>query len=339
MAYGLNRVIPVDTAICSLYGKDDEALKKEALDIVRDADVVIYCFGLDEISESEGLDRNHMKIPQNQIDLLQSIMRVNTNIIGVISAGSAIEMPWNNCCKAILHGYLTGQAGASAMLDIITGKVNPSGKLNETYPILHEDTPAFNQFPSIERNSEFREGIYVGYRYYDTSKVKVQYPFGFGLSYTEFKYSNLVVNKEGITLTVTNKGSFDGAEIIQMYVGLDNAIVFRPKKELKGFKKVFIKAGESKTVSITFDDKTFRYWNVVTNKWEVENGNYNIMVGSNANNILLKDTIEIEGTTNVYPYKSELIPSYYKGTVQKISDEEFERVLRIKIPDGKWSDL
>ena len=122
-----------------------------------------------------------------------------------------------------------------------------------------------------------------------------------------------------------------------MYVGLDNAIVFRPKKELKGFKKVFIKAGESKTVSIAFDDKTFRYWNVATNKWEVEKGSYNIMVGSNVNNILLKDTIEIEGTTNVYPYKSELIPSYYKGTVQKISDEEFERVLGIKIPDGKWS--
>lgn len=317
-------------------GEEDEALKKEALDIAKDADVIIYCFGLDEISESEGLDRNHMKIPQNQIDLLQSIMRVNTKIVGVISAGSAIEMPWNNCCKAILHGYLTGQAGASAMLDIITGKVNPSGKLNETYPILHEDTPAFNQFPSAERNSEFREGIYVGYRYYDTSKVKVQYPFGFGLSYTEFKYSNLVVNKEGITLTITNKGDFDGAEIVQMYVGLDNAIVFRPKKELKGFKKVFIKAGESKTVSIAFDDKTFRYWNVATNKWEVEKGSYNIMVGSNVNNILLKDTIEIEGTTNVYPYKSELIPSYYKGTVQKISDEEFERVLGVKIPDGKW---
>lgn len=318
-------------------GEEDEALKKEALDIAKDADVIIYCFGLDEISESEGLDRNHMKIPQNQIDLLQSIMKVNTKIVGVISAGSAIEMPWNTCCKAILHGYLTGQAGASAMFDIITGKVNPSGKLNETYPILHEDTPAFNQFPSVERNSEFREGIYVGYRYYDTSKVKVQYPFGFGLSYTEFKYSNLVVNKEGITLTITNKGSFDGAEIVQMYVGLDNAIVFRPKKELKGFKKVFIKAGESKKVSIAFDDKTFRYWNVATNKWEVEKGIYNIMVGSNVNNILLKDTIKIEGTTNVYPYKSELIPSYYKGTVQKISDEEFERVLGIKIPDGKWS--
>ena len=318
-------------------GKEDETLKKEALDIAKDADIVIYCFGLDEISESEGLDRNHMRIPQNQIALLQSIMKVNAQIVGIISAGSAIEMPWHSCCKAILHGYLTGQAGATAMLDIITGKVNPSGRLNETYPIRHEDTPAFNNFPSTERNSEFREGIYVGYRYYDTSKVKVQYPFGFGLSYTEFEYSNLVVNKEGILVNVNNTGSVDGAEVVQLYVGLENANVFRPNKELKGFKKVFIKAGESKTVSIAFDDKTFRYWNVETNQWEVEMGTYQIMVGSSVSNILLKDTIEIEGTTNVYPYNSEVLSSYYTGNVQKISDEEFEKLLGSKIPDGKWS--
>lgn len=332
-----------DVSLCGVSrgykrtGENDEVLKKEALDIAKNADVIIYCFGLDELSESEGLDRSHMRIPQNQIDLLESIMKINTKIVGVISAGSAIEMPWHNYCKAILHGYLTGQAGASAMLDIITGKVNPSGRLNETYPIKHEDTPAINNFPSKERNAEFREGIYVGYRYYDTSNVKVQYPFGFGLSYTKFKYSNLIVNKEGITVTITNTGSFDGAEVIQMYVGLDNAIVFRAKKELKGFKKVFIKAGESKTVSIKFDDKTFRYWNVETNKWEIEKGTYKIMVGSNVNSISLEDTIEIEGTTNVYPYDAKLIPSYYTGDVKQVSDEEFERVLGSKIPDGKWS--
>ena len=214
-----------------------------------------------------------MRIPQNQIELLQSIVQVNENVVGLLSAGASIEMPWHYCCKAILHGYLTGQAGASAMLNILTGKVNPSGRLSETYPLRHEDTPAFRHFPSTQRNSEYRESIYIGYRYYDTSKVRVQYPFGYGLSYTTFMYSDLKVDADGATFTLTNTGKMDGAEVVQLYVGLPNAIVFRPEKELKGFRKVFLKSGESKEVRIDFDDKTFRYWNVKTNGWEVERGN------------------------------------------------------------------
>ena len=318
-------------------GEEDDALKKEALDVAQNADVVIYCFGLDEISESEGLDRNHMRIPQNQIDLLLSLLKVNSQIVGVMSAGSSVEMPWHNCCKAILHGYLTGQAGASAMLDILMGKVNPSGRLNETYPIRHEDTPAFCNFPSTERNAEFREAIYIGYRYYDTSRVRVQYPFGFGLSYTEFAYSNLQVDKGGVTVTVTNTGAVDGAEVVQMYVGMDNAIVFRPAKELKGFKKVFLKAGERREVKIAFDDKTFRYWNVKTNRWEIEMGLYKVMIGSSVSDIRLFDTIQIEGTTETYPYNPALLPYYYTGIIQQIGDGEFEELLGHPIPSGKWS--
>lgn len=318
-------------------GEDDEVLKKEALDIAQNADVVIYCFGLDEISESEGLDRNHMRIPQNQIALLQSLVKVNPQIVGVMSAGSAVEMPWHNCCKAILHGYLTGQAGASAMLDILTGKVNPSGRLNETYPIRYEDTPAIRNFPSTERNAEYREGIYVGYRYYESSKIRVQYPFGFGLSYTEFTYSNLSVNKEGATLTITNTGLVDGAEVVQMYIGMDNAIVFRPAKELKGFKKVFLKAGESKEVIIPFDDKTFRYWNVKTNHWEVEMGVHKVMIGSSVSGICLEDSIQMDGTTDQYPYNPAKLPYYYTGIIQQISNIEFEELLGHPIPSGKWS--
>ena len=163
-------------------GEEDAAMRKETLEIAAAADVVLYCFGLDELSESEGLDRNHMRVPQNQIDLLQAIAQVNENIVGILSAGSSIEMPWHYCCKALLHGYLGGQAGAGAMLDALTGIVNPSGRLSETYPIKYEDTPAFRNFPSTERNAEYREGIFIGYRYYDTSTVRVQYPFGYGLS-------------------------------------------------------------------------------------------------------------------------------------------------------------
>jgi beta-glucosidase len=318
-------------------GEADAVLKKEAMDIAAMADVILFCFGLDEISESEGLDRNHMRIPQNQIDLLQSMAQLNTPVVGILSAGSAIEMPWQNSCQAILHGYLTGQAGASAMMDIVMGIVNPSGRLNETYPIRYEDTPAFRHFPSTEKNAEFRESIYVGYRYYDSSRIHVQYPFGFGLSYTEFTYSDLSVDAEGATITFANTGSCDGAEVVQMYVGLDNAIVFRPAKELKGFQKVYLKAGERRTIHIPFDDKTFRYWNIKTNKWEIEMGSYKVMIGASVSDIRLEAEITVEGTTNEYPYNPALLPYYYTGITQQISDIEFEELLGHPIPSGKWS--
>lgn len=318
-------------------GENDDVLKKETLDIAQAADIVLYCFGLDELSESEGLDRSHMRIPQNQIELLQALAQVNTNIVGIISAGSAVEMPWNNCCKAILHGYLSGQAGAGAMLDIITGKINPSGRLSETYPVRYEDTPAFRYFPSTQRNSEYRESIYVGYRYFDTSKVRVQYPFGYGLSYTEFTYSDLCIDENGVRLKITNTGDRDGAEVVQMYVGLPNAIVFRPLKELKGFSKVFLKAGENREIHIPFDDKTFRYWNVKTNCWEVELGTYQIWVGASVSDIRLEGMIEVAGTTTVYPYNPAELPYYYTGIIQQVSDQEFETLLGHPIPDGKWT--
>ncbi len=318
-------------------GEVDEAEKKFALDLAKHADVVIFCFGLNEISESEGLDRTHMRIPQNQIDLLEAINKVNENVIGVISAGSAVEMPWQSCCKAILHGYLNGQAGASATLDILTGKVNPSGRLAETFPLHYENTPAFRYYPSGERTSEYRESIYVGYRYYDTSKVRVQYPFGFGLSYTEFTYSDLEIQGEQVAVTITNTGDRDGAEVAQLYVGLPNAIVFRPEKELKGFTKVYLKAGESKRVTIPFDDKTFRYWNIKTNQWEIETGIYKIMIGASVADIRLSAQIEKKGNDHDFPYHPALLPYYYTGLIQTIGDEEFEILLGHEIPDGKWS--
>lgn len=318
-------------------GEEDAALKKEALDLAQAADVVLYCFGLDELSESEGMDRAHMRIPQNQIELLEALMKVNPNIVGILSAGSAVEMPWHNSLKAILHGYLYGQAGASAMLELITGKANPSGRLNETYPVRYEDTPAYRNFPSTERTAEYREAIYIGYRYYDSSKVRVQYPFGFGLSYTTFEYSDLKVDEKGIKVTVTNTGSYDGAEVVQLYVGLPNAIVFRPEKELKGFVKVFLKKGESREVAIPFDDKTFRYWNVKTNRWEIEMGRYEIMAGASVSDIRLKETLEVDGTINEYPYNPAELPYYYTGLAQNICDREFETLLGHPIPCGKWS--
>lgn len=322
------------------YKRDGEAeavLEKEAVDLARSADVVLYCFGLDEMSESEGIDRSHMRIPQNQITLLETIARVNKNIVGILSAGAAVEMPWNISLKALLHGYLYGQAGAGVMLDIITGKVNPSGRLNETYPISYEDTPAFQYFPSEERNSEYREALYVGYRYYDTAGVQVLYPFGFGLSYTEFKYSDLAVDQDGAEFTLQNTGKQNGAEVVQLYVAMKKGKVFRPAKELKGFQKVFLNAGESRRVRISFDDKTFRYWNVRTNRWEVENGIYTIMIGADCQDIRLSAETEVEGTTETYPYYTNRMPSYYSGHISQVEDKEFEELLGYPIPSGKWS--
>lgn len=318
-------------------GEVDTVLEKEAVDLAQSVDVVLYCFGLDELSESEGVDRTHMRIPQNQITLLEAMARVNENIVGILSAGAVVELPWHTSLKALLHGYLYGQAGAGAMLDIITGKVNPSGRLNETYPVRYEDTPAFKYFPSEERNSEYREALYVGYRYYDTAKVRVLYPFGFGLSYTEFQYRDLTVNPEGAEFTLTNTGNRDGAEVAQLYIGMKDGKVFRPAKELKGFQKVFLKAGESRRVHIPFDDKTFRYWNVRTDQLETEGGTYTIMIGASCLDIRLRTETEIEGTTDIYPYYTNQMPSYYSGLIGQVEDQEFQELLGYPIPSGKWN--
>ena len=317
-------------------GREDEAMKKEALDLAKSSDVVLFFFGLNEQSETEGLDRTHLRIPQNQISLLQELAKANQNIIGIISAGSVIEMPWHHHLKALLHGSLSGQAGAEALLRVITGKVNPSGKLAETCLRRYEDTPSYHYFPAQERNSEYREGIYVGYRYFDTAGIPVTYPFGYGLSYTEFSYRELQVNPEGVSLILKNTGSRDGAEVAQLYVGLPEAKVFRPVKELRGFCKVFLKAGEEKRVEIPFDDKTFRYWNVKTNRWETEEGNYRIMIGASVEDIRLEDYLMVKGTTEVMPYYTNRVPSYFKGSVQKVEDREYEWILGYGIPDGSW---
>ena len=317
-------------------GEPDADLEKEALEAAAGADVVLYCFGLDEVSESEGKDREHMRLPQNQLRLLNELVKVNENIVGILSAGSSIEMSWQYDLKSILHSYLGGEAGAGAILDILTGKINPSGRLAETYPLRYEDTPAFQYYPASERTSEYREGPFMGYRYYDTSMVLFRYPFGYGLSYTEFAYSALEVDEKGVQLTVTNVGERDGAEVVQLYVGFPDSVVFRPQKELKGFQKVFLKAGESKRVHIPFDDKTFRYWNVKTGQWEIEEGEYLLMVGASVSDIRLSGKLWVAGTTKEIPYEKKKLPSYYSGRISNVGAEEFEVLLGHSVPDGKW---
>ena len=318
-------------------GAGDPTLVREAADLAKQADVVLLYLGLDEISESEGLDRPNMKMPQSQIDLLGAVSAANPNVVVVMSAGSSVEMPWIDKCKAMIHGYLCGQAGAAAMLKAITGQVNPSGKLSETYPLTYEEVPSAPYFPAKQRNAEYREGLYVGYRYFETVKKPVLFPFGFGLSYTTFAYSDLKADDKQATFTITNTGSVDGAEVAQLYVSAKAPKVYRPAKELKGFTKVFLKAGESKTVTISLDDKAFRYFNEVTNKFEIDGGEYDILIGASVADIRLSQTVSVVGTDAPLPRNAADLPSYNSGDIMAVSDEEWTKLLGHEIPDGSWS--
>ena len=313
-------------------GKPNKAYLDEAVSQAKMADVVILCIGLDESSESEGLDRTHIGIPAVQKQVLDTVTAANPNVVAVVSAGSVIETGWVEQCKAVVHGYLGGQAGASAMLEVLTGWQNPCGKLAETIPLRYEDTPAARYFPGRKQNAEYREGLYVGYRYYETANKAVRYPFGYGLSYTTFAYSDLKVNAENVTFTLTNTGSRAGAEIAQLYVAKPDAKVFRPAKELKGFAKVFLKAGESKAVTIPLDDKTFRYWNVATDRWEVEGGSYQLLVGANVQDIRLTAAITLPGTGAPDPYAGRELLDYRTGNIRNVPDAEFEALLGRSIP-------
>ena len=319
------------------HGAADEEMQAKAVALAKQAETVLLYLGLDEISESEGLDRPHMKLPESQVQLLQAVSAANPNVIVVLSAGSAVEMPWLDKCKALVHGYLCGQAGAKAVLRVILGQVNPSGKLSESYPFKYEDCSTAPYFPAKERSVEYREGLYVGYRYYNTANVPVLFPFGFGLSYTTFEYSDIRLDGKKVTFTLTNTGNCDGAEVAQLYVHAENPSVYRPNRELKGFAKVFLKAGESTEVTITLDDKAFRYWNSATNRFERDGGVYEIQVGASVEDIRLALKVQIKGTDAPACEDAAKLPSYQTGDIKAVSDAEFEALLGHAIPDGKWS--
>ena len=311
----------------------------EVVDDPEKADVVLFFFGLDEIAESEGADRTSIDVPEYQIKELEELTVYNKHIIGVMSAGSSVKMPWIDKLQALLHGYLTGQAGATALLDLITGKEIPTGKLSESYPYAYTDCSIVNYADTEKRNLQYREGPFIGYRYYDTADVAVQFPFGFGLSYTTFEYSELEVSESGVKFYITNTGNRDGAEIAQLYVGKKNTGLIRPRTELKGFKKVWIKAGEKVLVEIPFDDKTFRYFSTVSDKWEVEDGDYQIYIGKNVSDVVLEGSIYKKGTISELPYDIELLPSYKSGNVRNVHYEEFEKLYAAPLPEEKVGPL
>ena len=316
-------------------GRPDADKKAQAVALAQKADTVLLCLGLDEIKESEGLDRVDMKLADNQIELLQAVEQANPNTVVVLNAGASLETPWLAHCRALAYGALGGQAGAGAMVDVLTGKVNPGGKLAETWANAYEETPAKDNFAGAGRTVQYREGLYVGYRYYQTAGVPVAFPFGYGLSYTSFAYSDLKVTADSVTLTVTNTGARDGAEIVQVYIAKPGAEIFRPAQELKAFARVPLAAGESRTVTLPLDDKAFRYWNTRTDCWEVEGGRYEVRVGASSADIRLTADVDIRGTNAPDPYAGKALPHYKSGSVQNVPDAEWEALLGHPIPQDK----
>ena len=316
-------------------GEQDEMLKVNAGILAKKADVVLLCLGLDEIQESEGLDRTTMDLAANQQELLHFLHSANPNIAMVFHAGSSVTMPWLGDCEALLYAALCGQAGAGAVCDALTGKVNPCGKLAETWALRYEDIPSAANFAGADKTVEYREGPFVGYRYFESAEKPVQFPFGYGLSYTTFAYSDLTADANGVTLTVTNTGGVAGSEIVQLYIGKPGSKIIRPAKELKGFAKVHLAPGEKKSVTILFDDTTFRYWNTGTSRWETEPGRYEIMVGASVADIRLRAAVVIAGTHAPLPEQNPALNCYYKADVLHVSDEAFTALLGHSIPPKK----
>ncbi|MBD8951233.1 MAG: glycosyl hydrolase [Subdoligranulum sp.] len=317
------------------HGKPDAALQKSACELAAQADTVILCMGLDEIAESEGLDRSNLRLAQNQVDLLQAVAAVNPKIVVVLYSGSVVETPWLDNCQALLYAALGGQAGAGAVADALTGKVNPCGKLAETWPLAYADVPSAADFATRRKTVEYREGLYIGYRYFTTAQKAVRFPFGYGMSYTTFVYSDMVADEQGVSLTVTNTGSVAGTEIVQLYIAKKNSELFRPAKELKGFARVTLAPGEKQRITIMLDDKAFRFWNVKANRWEIEGGEYELLVGASVEDIRLCGKISVHGTATVHPYEDRDLDCYYKGDVLHVSDADFEKLLGHPIPNGK----
>lgn len=325
----------------------DLELLRDAVETAKRTQAAVLFVGLTDEFESEGFDRTHLSIPKCHIDLINAVSKVNPNTVVVLSGGAPVEMPWLGAAKAVLNCYLGGESGAAAAVDILYGDVNPSGKLAETYPLALSDNSSYFNFPGNKKSVEYREGVYVGYRYYDTVQKPVLFEFGYGLSYTSFEYSDIKLSKKSIkegeklvvSFSVKNTGKTAGAETAQLYVNDVKSTIFRPEKELKGFKKVFLEPGESKTVEIELDSRAFSFYNVKLADWQIETGDFKLLVGASSRDIRLDATVKVNSAVKdaEIPDIRDIAPSYYSGGVINISDAEFEALLGHEIPynDGE----
>lgn len=288
----------------NLADDNDISLIDEAKNVANNADIVLIFAGLPLQYESEGIDRTHINMPPSHNKLISEIATVQNNTVVVLTNGSAVTMPWINKVDAVLETWLGGQAGAGGIADVLFGKVNPSGKIAETFPMKLEDTPAFFNFPGEQGDVLYGERIFVGYRYYDERKITPLFPFGYGLSYTTFEYSDLIVSsknttdKEGlkVSLTVKNTGAVKGKEIVQLYVSDTESTLQRPKKELKKFVKIELEPGQEKTVSFKLDSRDFSYFDAKRNKWIAESGEFVVSAAASSRDIRLSETVNLQST-------------------------------------------
>ena len=288
--------------------ESDEALLEEAQEAAKNADVAVVFVGITDAMESEGMDRRTLSMPKNHEALVKAVSEVQKNTVVVVMCGGCITMPWIDDVRGVLYAYLGGEAVGTATLDLLFGDVNPSGKLAETFPCRLEDNPSYLYFFGDEQNkTEYREGVFVGYRYYDKKNMDVLFPFGYGLSYTTFEYSNLTLDKSEMndtdTLTVSvnvrNTGKVKGKEVVQLYVGMPESHTIRPVKELRGFKKVELEPGEEKTVTFTLAKRAFAYYRTDISDWYVESGDYTIMAAKSSRDIACTATVNVTSTTQI----------------------------------------
>jgi len=293
------------------YNLDNDEMNQELIDKAKEtakkSNVAIIFAGLPDRYESEGYDRKHMKMPENHNKLIEEVSKVQPNTIVVLSNGAPVEIPWIDKVKGLLESYLGGQAGGGAVADILFGEVNPSGKLAETFPKKLSHNPSYLNFPGEGNKVEYREGVFVGYRYYDKKEIEPLFPFGYGLSYTTFEYTDIIVDKKEITdketievkVKVKNTGKVKGKEIVQLYVRDVESKVNRPEKELKGFEKIELAPGEEKTVTFKLDKRSFAYYNTEIRDWYVESGEFEILVGKSSKEIELKETVKVNSTVTI----------------------------------------
>lgn len=294
----------------------DESLA-QAAEAARASKVAVVCVGLPDLYESEGFDRETMAMPEGHVRLIETVAGANPNTVVVLFCGSVVETPWMDRVKAALYMGLPGQAGGEAAANLLTGKVNPSGKLTETWPMTYQDVPSRDTFG--KKTTYYKEGLYVGYRYYNKAGVPVRFPFGYGLSYTSFAYSNLTVEDRTVQVTVTNTGDRAGAEVVQLYIAPPQTGLYRPLRELKGFARVELAPGESRTVTFTLDDRSFAVW---ADGWKIPAGTYTVQVGASSEDIRLSAELPVAGEQIPVPEWQK--GSWYETLQGQPSDAEFE---------------
>ena len=319
------------------------SLVSQAVNAAKQADVAVVFAGLTEEFEGEGYDRKNTEMPESHNYLISEVAKANPNTVVVLAGGSVISIKWLDKVKGLLNSGLGGQAGGGAVAAILTGAANPSGKTAETYPLSFSDNPTYGNYPGGPVTSEHRESVYIGYRYYDTAEKDVLFPFGYGLSYTTFEYSDIKLSSNkimdtdtvSVSFKIKNAGKADGAEIAELYVADRVSTIYRPKKELRAFTKVFLKAGEEKEITLELGKRAFAFWNVGINDWQVESGEFDILVGASSRDIRLSAEINvISFEAAPIPDYRKTAPAYYKTDVNGMAGKQFEAVYGRPLPSS-----